>query len=109
MTGKAPLGRDLEREGERGIYILKRHVHTKHHTPNKKILKECPGVPQHPTLLTQFTMSRCPEGENRLSHFRKLKYRLIAPLNQIEYGFGYITIRSPSTTYFIYLRGTYKP
>ena len=30
----------------------------------------------------------------------------IVPLNQIEYGFGYIIIRSPYFPYSIYLRGT---
>ena len=28
------------------------------------------------------------------------------PLKEIEYGFGYITIRSPHTPYSTYLRGT---
>ena len=30
----------------------------------------------------------------------------IVPLKSIEYGFGYIIIRSPYTLYSIYLRGT---
>ena len=29
----------------------------------------------------------------------------IAPLKQIEYGFGYVIIRCPYTPYSIYLRG----
>ena len=29
-----------------------------------------------------------------------------SPLKYIEYGFGYVTIRSPHTPYSIYLRGT---
>ena len=36
--------------------------------------------------------------------FVKLKH--IVPLKYIEYGFGYIIIRSPCTPYSIYLRGT---
>ena len=32
--------------------------------------------------------------------------RVIVPLKYIEYGFGYITIRSPYTPYSIELRGT---
>ena len=34
------------------------------------------------------------------------KIRSIVLLKQIEYGFGYITLRSPHTPYSIYLRGT---
>ena len=30
----------------------------------------------------------------------------IVPRKEIEYGFGYITIRSPYTSYSVYLRGT---
>ena len=30
----------------------------------------------------------------------------IAPLKKIEFGFGYILIRSPYVPYFIYLRGS---
>ena len=32
--------------------------------------------------------------------------KTLVPLRYIEYGFGYIIIRSPHTTYSIYLRGT---
>ena len=32
--------------------------------------------------------------------------RIIVPLKSIEYGFGYITMRSPYTPDFMYLRGT---
>ena len=35
--------------------------------------------------------------------------RLMVPLKQIEFGFGYILIRSPYTPYSIYLRGTIIP
>ena len=45
---------------------------------------------------------------NRMWRFRlgpgDLKF--IAPLKQLEHGFGYIMIRSPYTPYSIYLRGT---
>ena len=33
-------------------------------------------------------------------------YGGIAPLKLIEYGFGYIIIRSPYAPYYFYLRGT---
>ena len=36
----------------------------------------------------------------------ELRTKVIVPLERIEYGFGYIIIRSPYTPYSIYLSGT---